>query len=153
MDLAHKFGVGVGLVMLLAWLSPSQVLQKLSMQLLVAWAASNVLVHYLGFVDAPILIPSLDALIAVLVATTGYHNRSNVALTIFLLYALVAGIHLGAFIFHLQGGYVYYAILNVIFALQLLVVGVSSAWMAVRYWTAGGTELFHPHPPGGAGVA
>lgn len=126
------FGAGVGLTLLLSWWSRSHVMQKLALLLLAAWATSNVAVNLMGFDQAPMLIPSIDCAVALLVALVGFRNRSVIALAVFCLYVAVGLVHVVGFASYNQGTYTYYAILNVLFLLQLIIVGGSSARMAVR---------------------
>lgn len=143
------FGLAVGCVLLLAWASGSHVLQKLALLLLMAWAGTNLAVAFLGFERAPLVIPSIDAVIAVLVATTGYHAKSKAALFVFRLYAVVGLIHIGAYVLHMLVTNTYYAALNSVFLVQLLIVGATSAWVAVHHRFDLGGERFRHHPAGG----
>lgn len=150
---AIGFGALVGVVLLLTFLSHFHVYQKLGMLFLFAWAASNVMVNLMGFADAPLMIPSLDAVVAILIAILGFRSRSFVALQVFALYLLVGFVHVSAFILHRQGSYVYYATLNVLFLLQLLLVGAASARMALVHWTTRRAERARAHPPRRQGLA
>lgn len=115
----------------IAWLSDDHAIQKIGMLLLFAWATTNVAVEFLGFQEAPILIPSIDAMVAILTAIIGYRTKSRVALVVFLLYVSVALIHVGAYMLRKEGVYTYYAILNLFFLAQLITVGGAGAWMAL----------------------
>ena len=149
MDAATIFGALVILTVGSAWLSGNQVLQKLSLVLLAAWASTNLAVEALGFVRAPLIVPSMDAVFAIIVATIGYMNRSHIALVVFLLYAAVGSVHVGAFILHSQSTYSYYATLNILFLAQLLTVGATGAWVGIRHWTDRSHQRFRSHPSRG----
>ncbi len=146
MDIATMFGVAIVAVTLFAWSSDDHVRQKLALLLLFAWASTNIAVDFLGFGHAPLVIPSLDAVAAILVALVGYVNRSALAAIIFAIYAMVGLTHITAFVFHAQGTYNYYASLNTLFACQLIILGASSAWMVFHRWTDWGRERSRPHP-------
>lgn len=150
---ALAFGIGVALVLFLAWTSGSHVHQKLSLLFLFAWSVSNVVVELVGFTDAPLLIPSLDAVMAILVAVLGYRYRNPTSIAIFTLYLLVGAVHVVAFILHLQGTYTYYATLNLLFLVQLLTVGGSSAWLALHIGADSLHQCASAHPPRRKGVA
>lgn len=153
MDLTPIFyGLAVAAILGLSWASKSHVYQKLALQLMAAWALSNVLVGALGFSRAPLVIPTLDAVIAILVATVGYTNRSRVALVVFLLYAVVGIVHVVGFVTHRQATYTYYAVLNVLFLAQLMAVGGASAWMAVRVWSDRSRQRARAYRPRWAGL-
>jgi hypothetical protein len=145
MDTSSMFGLAVIAVLLLAWSSDDHVRQKLALLLLFAWASTNIAVDFMGFGHAPLVIPSLDAVAAILVALVGYTNRSALAAIIFILYAMVGLTHITAFVFHAQGTYNYYASLNVLFACQLIILGASSAWMGFHRWAVRGRERPRPH--------
>lgn len=83
---------------------------------------------------------------AILVAMLGYRNRSMVALVVFLIYAIVGVVHILALVTHHEMTYRYYATLNVLFAVQLFVVGGSSAWIVVRTRVPRGRERLRPYP-------
>ena len=145
-NLGLVYGLVVGLVMLLALGSHEHVRQKLAILFLVDWISTNLAVDLMGFSRAPLLIPSLDAVVAILVATIGYKNRSTIALVVFLLYVIVGGVHVGAFILHAQETYAYYATLNMVFLAQLLAVGGSSAWLAIRRRPDRRRQRVRPYP-------
>lgn len=149
MDASTVFGLLSTAVLVLALTSDFHVFQKLGLILLLAWATTNIAVEMLGFAQAPVVIPSLDAAFAIIVATIGYINRSRVALVVFLLYALVGSVHVGAFVLHKQATYGYYATLNVLFLAQLLTVGAASGRMAVCRWIAFGRQRFRLDPSRG----
>ncbi len=137
MDLSTAFGLLCAVVVLLALASDWHVYQKLAMVLMVAWASTNIAVELMGFDKAPVIIPSMDAVFALVVATIGYMNRSRIALVVFSWYGVVGSVWVGAYLMHAQSGWWCYATLDVLFLAQLLTVGAASAWMALRHWTAG----------------
>lgn len=149
MDISTLFGLVCVITLLIAWASPSQVCQKLGLVLLAAWASSNVAVEVLGFLKAPVIIPSLDAAFAVVIATIGYLNRSRIALVVLLIYLLVGAVHVMAFILRTQSTYSYYATLNILFLAQLLTVGIAGARMAVSHRSDWRGQRLRHHPARG----
>lgn len=145
-DISSLFGLAVCAMLLLVWVSDDHVRQKLGLLLLFAWTGSNLTVNMMGFTHAPLVIPSLDAMVAVLVALIGYAHKSKLALAIFVIYAFVGTVHITALIMRAEMTYNYYAILNGAFALQLSILGASSAWHSLSRWTAWGGERLRPHP-------
>lgn len=145
MTASEYFALAVFATMLCAWWSGDHVRQKLALLLMLDWAATNLAVNYLGFERAPLVMPSLDAFVAILVVLVGYAHKSRVSLVVFGIYGLVGLAHVAAFIFRTQGTYNYYATLNAEFASQLIVVGGSGAWMAFHRWTDWSRERLHPY--------
>lgn len=139
------FGLLVAVVLLCARASHQHVLQKIALVLLFAWSSSNVAVEVMGFARAPLAIPTLDAIAAVMIAVVGYRHRSNIAIVVFALYALVGWAHVAAFVLKAQETYTYYAALNCLFLAQLLVVGAPSAWLALHSRPAAGGERARDH--------
>ncbi len=152
MPISALFGLIVAGSLLLAMLSNSHVLQKVGLLLLFAWAASNVAVDWLGFQRAPLLVPTIDAAVCLGIAGVGFKNRSNVSLAIVCLYVIVGVVHVMALALRMQETYTYYATLNLLFLAQLLILGGSGAWVAIRNRAAGRDQRpgfstpRHPHP-------
>ena len=140
------YGLIVGAVLLIGLLSRDHVHQKLAGLLLFAWASTNAADAMLGFEKSPLIVPSLDALTALFVALVGYANRSRQALVVFVIYAIVGVVHIGAFASHATTNYWYYAIRNVLFLAQLLIVGGSGAWLAVHHWVNRRRQRLRPYP-------
>lgn len=149
MSLAAAYGLTVAAMMLCVWRSRAHVLQKLGFCLLADWALGNAIVQGMGYDHAPLMIPSLHGALAVLVAMVGYKHRSQVALVVFLCYALAGVVHVGAFVTHRQATYAYYATLNLLFLAQLVTVGATGARLAVRHWAAGSRQRPRAHPARG----
>lgn len=136
MDISTLFGIAVAATLLLTWASGFHIFQKVGLLLMLAWAVSNVAVDYMGFPRAPLLIPSLDGLVGILIAMVGFQAKSKTALAIVVLYAIVSVVHVIALVLRMQETYTYYAALNILFLAQLLVLGGSSGRLAVRNWSA-----------------
>ena len=141
------YGLLVAATLLAAWASDSHVCQKLGLLLLFDWAATNLAVNYMGFEQAPLLVPTLDGIAAILVAMVGLRNGSRAALAVFCLYGLVGLVHVVGFASHNQGTYTYYAALNVLFLLQLITVGgTSAARITIRARVPGRDKRLRPDP-------
>lgn len=146
MEVSHVFGIAVTAMLILVLVSDDHALQKVGLLLMTAWAVSNFVVNYMGFPRAPLFVPSLDAAITILIAMIGYRARSNVSLAVVCIYAIVGMVHVLALILRMQETYTYYAVLNVLFATQLLIVGGSGAWLAIRSCIPASGERARPHP-------
>jgi hypothetical protein len=146
------YGLIVALVLLISWASKSHVYQKIGLILLADWALCNLVVNALGFERAALVIPSLEALAAILVATLGYTNRNRVALVVFLLYAAIGFVWVASYVTRIQGTYTSYAVLNVLFLAQLLTVGGASAGRAISFWTDRSRQRARAHRTRWAGM-
>ena len=143
------FGIGVAVVVGFAWLSDDHVVQKLALALLLAWASTNFVVNYFGFDQAATINPSIDAVIAIIVARVGYNTRSRLALVIFLLYVAVGALWLGAWILHQQVSRPLYDALGLLFMAQLFAVGGVGGRLALRHWLDSRRPRVRPYPLGG----
>lgn len=139
------FIVAVAVTLGSAWVSHDHVLQKLSLLLLLAWAATNLIINCVGFERAPLVVPSIDAFVAVLVAVTGYHRKSWAAMCVFGIYAVIALVHISAFVLQMLTTYAYYAVLYSLFLAQIIIVGAASAWVAFLARPNLGGEWLHRH--------
>ena len=132
MPVSVLFGLTVAGILLLARFSKQHVLQKIGLGLLFAYGASNVAVDFYGFQQAPLMVPTIDAVAAILIAATGYRSHNMTALVVFGIYAIVGLVHVGAFVLKMQATYTYYLTLNLLFLAQLLIVGGVSAGVVLR---------------------
>lgn len=143
------YGALVALVVGLAWLSREHVIQKLALALLSAWALTNFVVNYFGFDQAAMVNPSIDAVIAVIVASVGYTTRSRLALVVFLLYVVVGAAWVVAWLLHQQVSRTLYDVLGILFGAQLFAVGGMGGRLALRHWLDSRRPRFRPYPLGG----
>lgn len=111
----------------LAWASQASHIQKKALVLIATWAASNVAVTTFGFERAMYVQPQIDALAAIAVASVGAPIKSRAALAVTVLFVVDELVHGAAALTTIWGGYFHYATLNIIFALQALIVGGSGA--------------------------
>ena len=134
------YGMLVGVVMALAWIDGHRVGLMLAGALFTAWAASNVAATLLGLDHAPLVIPTIHAVLAICVAIVGIAYRSRAAASVFGLYLLMTLCDVGSFIARVDGSFAYYLTINALFCLQLLVVGGESAWGIIWAWSARSRE-------------
>ncbi len=111
--------------------SRSEPLIKTTLVLLAGWAAHNFIVETQGAEHAPLLIPTADAILGLLVAGIAAHHQSRVAAAVFALFLLVQIVHVAAFRANVQGGYVYFLTLNLLFLTQLAVAGGSGVALVI----------------------
>jgi hypothetical protein len=128
---AMLYGTAVAFVMLAAFVSRGQVLQKLSLVLLGAWTLTNLAFVAIGPNAFPLLYPTIEAGCAVVVATLGLANKSRIALGVFALYGVMIVTHLVAYVGGFTNLYAYRVAINASFLGQLLVVGGPSVWLAL----------------------
>lgn len=148
MDIGMIYGALVALVVGLAWIGHDHVHQKLALLLLVAWASTNFVVNYFGFSQAATINPSIDALIAVAVASLGFNWRSGLALMVFVIYGVVGAVWVIAWANHAQEARVTYDVLGVLFLTQTFAVGGMGGRLALRHWLASRRPRFRPYPVG-----
>lgn len=137
------YGFLTALTLFLAWRSGHHVLQKLALLLLLAWATSNCVIGLLGFSGGPYVIPAADATIAVMAAGLGLQNRSPAALIVVGLFLTEMAVHIVGFATMREGTYAYYLALNMIFLLQLGVVGGAAVKESIRGLVIGHERVFH----------
>jgi len=135
------YGAGVAAVLLFAAASRVMVFQKLALVLMGAWMLSNLAFEIVGPNAFPLTFPTIEAGLAVVVATIGIANRSRIALGVFALYGLMIVTHTVAIAGGFTHLYTYKAMINVEFVGQLLVVGGPSAWMALDLLLTARPEL------------
>lgn len=136
MHVAGYYGAAVVVMLALVWASQSHVLQKLGLCLMYSWIATQAADAVAGLQGTPAAMPWVQGFLAVVVGVVGASNRRHffTSLAVFVLYGLLIGVHLGAHILQRTGEFPYFATLNALFSLQLLIVGVVGATGAVRYW-------------------
>ncbi len=149
MGIGAMYGMLVALVIGLSWLGREHVGQKLALLLLIAWASTNLVVNYFGFAQAALINPSIDAIVAIFVASVGYTTRSRLALVVFLLYVVVGAAWVIAWLLHMQVSRPLYDVLGVLFLGQLFAVGGVGGRLALRHWLASRRPRFRPYPLGG----
>ena len=91
--------------------------------LLLAWLLCNAVVILNGHTKAPLLIPTIDAILGLFVAGIAAHNQSRIAAVVFAIFLGVQMVHVAAFRLHTQGSYSYFLTLNLLYICQLVVVG------------------------------
>ena len=143
MPWAAFYGIMVCSAVLISAWSHHAATMKFAGLLMLSWVSSNAAVNYLGFHHAPDVIPEADAAIALVLGTIALSCRSCTGLLIFVMFVAEAAIDVMAWTMHTEGDYGYYAVLNVIFALQVLTVGVAGIVQGIRYWSSRGHTFPH----------
>ena len=110
----------------------------LSVLLLWSWTLANICVWRWGYQDAPNGLALSELALAVMAASIGYSLKSRIALVVVCLFGLQEAVQVGSRILGREGDYLFYASLNVIYMLQLLVIGGASGAAALqRFWPTG----------------
>jgi hypothetical protein len=111
----------------------------------------NLATGLFGFDHAPVAMPMIDVLVAILCMAVEKHWPSPAGRFVITLFGAEALTHVIFFLRHAEGTYAYYALLNVIFACQVIQVG-GAAGVDVAYdriWSV--SAGLHPVRHGGAG--
>jgi hypothetical protein len=106
-------------------------LMQLGAIMMAAWIACNAATLANGFDRATLLIPAIDAILALLTVSMVIFERDRAATVVFGLFILVEIVHVAAFQTHTQGSVSYFITLNLIFLAQAVVVGGWSASVVV----------------------
>ena len=125
------YGACVAVTLGLALFAQRKALIELGFILLTAWVGCNLAVMARGFTQAPMLIPTIDAILALCVAGITIYHQSKAAAWVFGLFVAVQLVHVVAFQLQTQGSYFYFLALNVLFLCQLAVVGGTSVAILV----------------------
>lgn len=121
------YGACVFGMLALSLLSRREALIKLGLILLAAYVACNLAMAANGKAHAPMLIPTIDAILALLTAGIVALDHSKTAAVVFALFVLVEIVHVAAFQTRTQGSHTYFLYLNLIFLAQVVAVGSSGA--------------------------
>lgn len=125
------YGLCVGSALVLALCSRRHDLIKLALILVAGWALCNVSVEIHGASRAPMLIPTVDAILALLTAGLVALDHSKPAAGVFALFVIIEIVHVSAFGNHVAGTHTYFLWLNLLFLAQVVVVGGWGAWILV----------------------
>lgn len=118
------YGLCSAAALALALASQRELLTRLAWLLLGAWAACNAMTIFIGFHRAPLLIPLIDAMLALCVPLIA--AKSKIASVVFGLFVVVAIVHVDAFLTHTEGRPSYYLTLNMLYLAQVVIVGGAS---------------------------
>lgn len=114
----------VAIAALAAWSAPSPAIRWLAALLAADFTASNVALWVVGYAHEPLLVPSIDAVVAIGVAIAGLKYRSlNIAGSVFMLFGALGVVHVMAIGAGLSQSYTYYALKNAIFLAQVSIIG------------------------------
>lgn len=128
---AAFYGAATLVALGLAGLSGRPTTIKFALILLVDWVLYNLLVEFNGYQRSPLLIPAFNAVFGVWVASMAWANQSKIGGFVFALYAAVVAWWWFNIAEHTQDSYACYLGANLIFLLQVVAVGGSSAWSYV----------------------
>lgn len=108
---------------------------RLAWLLLGAWGTCNVVTMVYGFARAPLLIPIIDAILALCVPLIA--ARSKTASVVFGLFVAIGIVHVDAFLTHTQGSTPYFVTLNLLYLAQVVTVGGASGLVCLADRPAG----------------
>jgi hypothetical protein len=126
------YGVILGSALFMTWRSGDEAMQKTCAWLLVDWVGANLAYEMLGASYAPWATPTISALICVPIGNLALRFKSYPAWSIVGLMVGSLAVSVGAFAGHWQGGYNYFAVLNVLFVLRAVVLGGAAGALAYR---------------------
>lgn len=109
----------------------------LAVLLMWSWTLANFCVWKWGYADAPDAMAWAQLALMIAAAAVGHANQSYIALIIVALFGAQLTIQVGSRLTGSEGSYLFYASLNVLYLLQLIVVGASSATASLRRLWAG----------------
>lgn len=116
--------------------------------LLTDWFGTVLAETFMGFDRAPIVIAALDASIAVCVLWVAVRNRCEVGAMIFAIF-LVGGLyHVASFVSGNVSSATYYAFLNVLYLLSVLIVGKAGVEERLDSWLSRRHRLARASPAG-----
>lgn len=121
--IAIAYGLCALIVFGLAVASRRAPLIELGLILTVAWLGCNAIVLRYGYAGSTLLIPTLDAILALCVAAVAGSHQNKVAVLVLALFVVVQLVHVTAFELHAQGGHFHILALNLLFLCQLVAVG------------------------------
>jgi len=118
------FGAASLVVLAATWLARCVTCQKLGLMLFWSWAVSNMFVFVLGWQLSPRAFAVCDLFWALYTCSLARAKEDRWAsVLVFLIFLIMGALHLTAFAVGVQGTRRYFEFLNVLYALQLLVVG------------------------------
>lgn len=129
------------IALLMAWGSRAAIYQQLGALMLLSWLVYNIVVRAFGFPHGLLIDALADALIATAAAGVGLRHRSAAAFGVVLLFVAEECWHLTASMTGQETSTLYHKSLNVIFALQVLIIGGGAGVALARHWRL-------PHPRG-----
>ena len=147
MTWSDVYGALAALCVILALWSGSVATIKMSFLMLFSWALSNIAVAAFGFVHAPSVIYAVDAVLALILGMVALQSKNGIGYAVFVLFIVEAVVHVVSFAGKSEGSLGYYVALNVIFALQTVLVGGASVIYRMvnrPIWRDIGTGVFAP---------
>ena len=138
------YGVLLSIALGLAWRSGSVLYLKMALYMLASWALYNTVVPLFGFPHGLLIDALGDALIATGVGAIGLRARSWTALWVVAFFVAEECWHLAASVAGRENDYWYHAALNVIFALQVVIIGGAAVATMARHRAPAAHWRFSP---------
>lgn len=129
------YGTLLAIALLLSWRSHVVVYQQLGLLMLASWMTYNIVVRAFGFPHGLLIDALADALIATAAGAVGLRHRSCAAFAVVMLFVGEECWHLTASIMGQESSVTYHRWLNVIFALQVLIIGGMAGVSLARHRT------------------
>jgi hypothetical protein len=140
------YGILASAVLFIAWRSGHVLVQKAAAVLFSAWAVSNFVVSFLGFEYSPYILPVLDTVWALYCCVLCLNKKPLWLIEVIVLFCASIGAHVAYHvditIYKSVNAYTYFASLNVLFLLQLIVVGAEGAKHVTLPWVRHISDLF-----------
>lgn len=152
MDWLHFYGMWLGVTLVLAALSHDKIIQRASWLLGVGWVFSRLAEGAMGFANAPFIVPSFDALLAVGIGVIGYRSQSLLCFIVVLLYLAEESFAIVGLTTQRQGDAWYYTLNGGAFALKLMAVSGGSVVALAHRWRRGGVGFVPGRASGRAGL-
>jgi hypothetical protein len=117
------YGALTVVMLMLAWRSKSNALLEIGMWIATAWAIDTIAFYVFGPRDEPFIAPTIDAMIAAMIGGVAIRYHSRIAWSVVAIFVLSGAAVVAGFLAHSQGSWLYFLVLNVLFAARLLVTG------------------------------
>ena len=147
MTWSDGYGALAAICVVLALWSGSVATIKMGFLMLLSWTLSNLAVAAFGFVHAPSIIYAVDAILALILGMVALQSKNGIGYAVFVLFIVEATVHVVSFADKSEGSLGYYIALNVIFALQTVLVGGASVIYRMvnrPIWRDIGISVFAP---------
>lgn len=101
----------------------SPMLDRLTLLMVASWVGSVACTLVFGYARAPILIPTLNAVVAIFIAGVGIRYASKTCWAVVALFLVEEVINLVAFAYHFNGHRLQFTLLNGAFLARMAIVG------------------------------
>lgn len=128
------YAILVGSASLLGWLTRDMTIKKVSWLMLGGWAVANIAVQWLGYNEAPLIIPLVNAVVVVMIGAVGYRHSSALCYVLVLLYLFQESLAVAAFWTDNWKTRGYYGLQNGVFVLRMLALGGWALGDIATHW-------------------